>query len=83
MGRGLELMIQSMNYLSDTMLIIVGDGDIRIELQKMVQDMKLFDKVVFPGKLPPGALHKITSNCDFGDHHGGGPWAELQNGFTQ
>ncbi len=66
MGRGLELMIQSMNYLSDTMLIIVGDGDIRIELQKMVQDMKLFDKVVFPGKLPPGALHKITSNCDLG-----------------
>jgi glycosyltransferase involved in cell wall biosynthesis len=65
-GRGLELMIQSMRYLSDTLFIIVGDGDIRLELQKMVQDMKLLDKVVFPGKLPPGTLHKITSNCDLG-----------------
>ena len=66
MGRGLELMIQSMKYISDTMLIIVGDGDIRMELQQMVQEMKLVDKVVFPGKMPPGTLHKITSNCDLG-----------------
>jgi len=66
MGRGLELMIQSMKYISDTMFIIVGDGDIRMDLQKLVQEMKLVDKVVFPGKLPPRTLHKITSNCDLG-----------------
>lgn len=66
MGRGLELVIQSMRYISDTIFIIVGDGDIRMELQKMMQEMKLTDKVVFPGKLPPSTLHKITSNCDLG-----------------
>lgn len=66
MGRGLELMIRAIKYISDTMFIIAGDGDIRLELQKMVQEMKLVDKVVFLGKLPPQTLHKITSNCDLG-----------------
>ncbi len=65
-GRGLEMMITAMQWIPDTLLLIAGDGDIRIDLHHMVQQLKLSDKVVFPGKIPPRTLHKITSQCDLG-----------------
>lgn len=65
-GRGLELMIQSMRKIPDSMFLIAGDGDIREELQQLVRQNKLTDKVVFLGKIPPETLHKITSQCDLG-----------------
>ncbi len=66
LGRGLELLINSMQWMQDTMLLIAGDGDIRIDLQKLVQELKVTDKVIFLGKMPPQMLHKITSQCDLG-----------------
>lgn len=66
LGRGLELLIASMQWLQDTTLLIAGDGDIRIELHQLVQKLKISDKVVFLGKIPPQTLHKITSQCDLG-----------------
>ncbi len=66
LGRGLELLISSMQWIQDTMLLIAGDGDIRTDLQKLVQELKVTDKVVFLGKISPSMLHKITSQCDLG-----------------
>jgi len=66
LGRGLEMLISSMQWIQDTTLLIAGDGDIRIELQKLVQKLKVADKVIFLGKMPPQMLHKITSQCDLG-----------------
>ena len=66
MGRGIELMIESMRYLQDTTLLIVGDGDIREELQQRVHRLKLTDRVSFPGRIPPGKLNRVTAQCDLG-----------------
>lgn len=66
MGRGLELMIDAMQWMQDTVLFIVGDGDIRDELQERVFRLKLTDRVVFPGRVPPAQLFSITSQCHLG-----------------
>jgi len=65
-GRGLEMLISAMQWIPDTILLIAGDGDIRFELQQLVKQLKITDKVVFPGKIAPAMLHKITSQCDLG-----------------
>jgi glycosyltransferase involved in cell wall biosynthesis len=65
-GRGIELMIEAMRYVPDTMLFTAGDGDIRTALQSLVHRLKLTDRVVFPGRIPPRRLVAITAQCDIG-----------------
>ena len=65
-GRGIELMIEAMRYIPDAVLFIVGDGDVRTDLQSQVHRLKLTDRVVFPGRLLPRHLSRITAQCDLG-----------------
>ncbi len=66
LGRGIELMIDSMQWLPETTLFIVGDGDISVELKQRVYKLHLSDRVVFPGRIPPDKLIALTSQCDLG-----------------
>ncbi len=66
MGRGLELLIDSMEWMADTVLFIAGDGDIREALRLRVLEKGLHSRVVFTGRYPPGALHRLTSQCHLG-----------------
>lgn len=66
LGRGIELMIRSMQYLDNTLFIIVGDGDITNELKQQVQELKLQNKVQFLGRKKPEELKKITLHADLG-----------------
>jgi len=65
-GRGLELMIQSMEYLDDAVFVVAGAGDIEKELHEMVKDLGLKERVVFKGRLLPGELSLITMSADLG-----------------
>ncbi|WP_435414683.1 glycosyltransferase [Polaribacter aestuariivivens] len=65
-GRGLELMIETMNYLNNHMLIIIGNGDIFNALKTTVSQNKLNNKIVFLDKIIPEKLHKITPLADLG-----------------
>jgi len=65
-GRGIELAIDTMNYLSCYKLIIVGAGDIEVELRKRVINQKLFDRIEFTGRLEPSDLHRLTSTAWLG-----------------
>ncbi len=65
-GRGLELMIEAMQYVDDAVFIIAGNGDIDRELKTMVKEMGLKDKVRFKGRLMPEQLYPITMSCDLG-----------------
>jgi glycosyltransferase involved in cell wall biosynthesis len=65
-GRGLELMISSMQQINDTSLLIAGDGDIRMELLKLTNDLNLSDRVFFLGRLLPDHLFKVTCQCSLG-----------------
>jgi glycosyltransferase involved in cell wall biosynthesis len=59
-GRGIESAILAMNYLPDMKLVLIGDGDIRNELEALVQDNELSDRVEFLGFIQPDDLHKYT-----------------------
>jgi glycosyltransferase involved in cell wall biosynthesis len=55
---GIEYLIKAFNILVwkfeylPLMLLIVGDGSLRCDLQKMVNDLQISNKVVFTGTIP-------------------------------
>lgn len=65
-GRGLELVIDTMPLLKNYLFVIVGEGDVLDKLKNKVNKLFLNDKVIFLGKLPPENLPKITNNVDIG-----------------
>ena len=66
LGRGLELMINTIHFIENTLFVIVGYGDIIDDLKQSVKKKNLENKVVFLGKLHPNELHKITPIADLG-----------------
>lgn len=64
-GRGLELLIHSMQHL-DVNLKIAGSGDLEVDLKQLVNQLELQDKVEFLGKLDPDDLRVITSKAFIG-----------------
>ena len=65
-GRGIELMIDSMRYLDHCKLLIVGQGDISEELKKRVSKEQLGDRVHFMGRIDPENLHGLTPQASLG-----------------
>jgi glycosyltransferase involved in cell wall biosynthesis len=65
-GRGLELMIQTMHYIENAVFVIAGAGDIETELQSMVEEEGLADRIIFKGRLLPGELSQLTMSADLG-----------------
>lgn len=65
-GRGLELMIETMSLLNNYRLIIIGEGDVLKSLKKLVALKNLENKVVFMNKVSPIELSKITPNAHVG-----------------
>ncbi|MFY0603694.1 MAG: glycosyltransferase [Flavobacteriaceae bacterium] len=65
-GRGLELMIDTMPLLDDFIFVMVGDGDILKELKKKVISKRLESNVFFMKKIAPEKLKTITPLADIG-----------------
>ena len=65
-GRGLELMIETMKKLDDCLFIIIGEGDILTKLKKQVHNFQLNDRIQFLGRIKPKKLKHITPNADIG-----------------
>ncbi|MBR5433123.1 MAG: glycosyltransferase [Bacteroidales bacterium] len=65
-GRGLEMLISTMEFLPDAKLLIVGDGDIRVELQNLVRQKKLDDRVEFVGRVPYSEVENYTQMAAIG-----------------
>ena len=66
MGRGIELMIQTMPLLKDYFFIVIGEGDILAELKKKVDSLSLGKQIIFLGKKTPEELKKLTPNATIG-----------------
>lgn len=66
LGRGIELMIDSMEFLPDVELWIAGSGDIEEELKNRVQKKHLQGQVKFLGQVPLNGLHDITVHARLG-----------------
>jgi len=65
-GRGLELMIDTMQYLDDCQFIIIGDGEITSEIKNLILEKKLSSKIFMLGKKTPSELKKITPYANLG-----------------
>lgn len=64
--RGVEEAIRMMPFLENTVLIIVGNGDIIPEMKKLVACEKWQDRVLFFGKRPYAELLQFTQQADLG-----------------
>ena len=65
-GRGLDLAIDSMQYLADYKLTIVGGGQQMNNLKSLAMDLGVSDRVVFLGKIPFEELKAYTSKATVG-----------------
>ena len=65
-GRGLEKLIRTMHFLDNILLLLVGDGDVRIQLQQMVQGERLENKVLFTGRLTYDQMRLYTKIYSLG-----------------
>ncbi|MDA9897955.1 glycosyltransferase [Flavobacteriales bacterium] len=65
-GRGLELLIQSMSFLSDFKLKIIGDGDGLKALKILTKNEGVSNRVSFLGRLPFEALKAHTEQASIG-----------------
>ena len=65
-GRGLEQAILSMKLIDGAKLIIAGDGDIKLQLENLVEKENLQDKIEFTGRLQIDELSKLTPQADLG-----------------
>ena len=65
-GRGLEQLIDSMQYVENIKLTIFGNGDISKQLQKQIQDKNLTEKVNLKGRISINKLKEETQKADLG-----------------
>jgi glycosyltransferase involved in cell wall biosynthesis len=65
-GRGLPQVISAMQFLEDSLLVIVGTGDIINEVKNQVIKLKLEKKVLFVGRVPTGEVKYYTAQASLG-----------------
>lgn len=65
-GRGLDKLIKAVPMFEQGTLVLIGDGRIKPDLEKMVKDMNLQDRVKFLPKVPLEDLPKYTENAYIG-----------------
>lgn len=65
-GRGLEHIIKAMRKLDGFALLIIGGGDIEVDLHMLVDQLNLEDKVYFTGPLPFEQLYRLTPHAHLG-----------------
>ncbi|MCY8215201.1 glycosyltransferase [Bacillus haynesii] len=65
-GRGLENLVKAAPKFIEGILVFIGDGRIKRDLEKMVDEMGIGDKVKFLPKVPLAELPKYTRNAYLG-----------------
>ena len=65
-GRGLEEMIEAMQFLTEFVFIIIGDGDILNELKIQHEKLEWKERIQFLGRIPFENLQSLTIHADLG-----------------
>jgi len=65
-GRGLELIVKATPLFKRGKLVFIGDGKIKPDLLKLVDELKLEDRVKFISKVPVDELLNYTRNAYLG-----------------
>ncbi len=64
--RGAEELVQAMSLLPDFHLIIIGGGDVIIQLQKLTASLEISDRVRFLPRMQYAEMMAYTLNADLG-----------------
>ncbi|MFN0175304.1 MAG: glycosyltransferase [Saprospiraceae bacterium] len=65
-GRGIEAMLEAMQYLENVQLMLAGEGDLSAKLRQKAVDLGLADRVVFLGYVKPDDLKILTDKAWLG-----------------
>ncbi len=65
-GRGIEQVINAMEFINNAIFLIIGDGDIAKNLVTLAKQKSLEEKVYFLGKIPFNELVNYTRIADIG-----------------
>ena len=65
-GRGIEPVIEAMKYLDHIKFVIIGEGDIKNQLEDLVKKLGVQDKVIFLGRIAADKLASYTCQADIG-----------------
>lgn len=66
MDRGVEELVEAMQFLEKTFLMIIGDGDVIEDLKKLSVRLNIQHKIEFTKRLPYQELIHFTANADLG-----------------
>ncbi|OFX83312.1 MAG: hypothetical protein A2W99_12120 [Bacteroidetes bacterium GWF2_33_16] len=66
LGRGLEQMIDAMEYIDNALFRIIGDGDIIDDLKQRIAQKGLENKIELIGRMPFENLFEETNQADLG-----------------
>ena len=64
--RGIEETVEAMKFLKNVCLMIVGNGDVVIQLKKRVQELKLEECVLFKDRMPYSQMMQYTKHAHLG-----------------
>jgi len=65
-SRGIDKMIEAMQFVGNTQLWIIGNGPKKSEFEQLTSDLQLHERVKFLGAVPPSQLKLITPKADLG-----------------
>lgn len=65
-GRGLDKIVEAIDKFNDGITVFIGDGKLKPEIIKMVNDRQLQEKVRFLDKVPVDELKYYTANAYLG-----------------
>lgn len=65
-SRGIDKMIEAMQYVENTQLWIIGIGPKKEEFEELASQLGLNEKIKFLGQIPPSQLKLITPKADLG-----------------
>jgi glycosyltransferase involved in cell wall biosynthesis len=64
--RGCIEAVKSMQWVTDAVLVVIGEGDEKIISEQLAQELNLGDKVMFFDKMPFAELCHFTSHASLG-----------------
>lgn len=65
-GRGIEWLIDAMKWIDNAVLVIIGNGDVKAEMEKRSEALGLTDRIFFLGHVPYDELSEYTRSADLG-----------------
>lgn len=65
-SRGIDKMLQAMQFIDNVELWLAGDGPYLPEFQKLTLDLEVSHKVKFLGRINPSELKDLTRSADLG-----------------